>query len=870
MRSIYYFFISCALLFSTLASSTSFAQKVKVRSEQDSIIVTRIERIGIYYQTNKFELGFEQIQELYDQYYKTANDIYKPTILELGIKLSFALDFRDVTLKYLSSYFEYSPNFSSKDLSQISPQLKAFIDKFLVSKNMKAVFVNKHPQDIDLVPASVTVYTREDIEQLGVRNIMDLIRLTPGFAEVGDNNERVFGTRGVAGTTLQDVLFLINGHRLNDLLTSTNAPDWVNLNYVEQVEIVLGPGSALFGGSAFSGVVNIITKTGTRQTGSAINVSAGNGNTGRDFSNKYNSYNINYEWGKRFSNLEGIYLSASINQSGGSEIDYSTSKKHVVLSDSSLRAADVNGKEYINKYGPGYDILLNYTNKSMQVTVNAQSSTFIYARPSSQNLWSSLNSDSLQALRRRIDQREFVKLEYDLLGNMERLNHHSLVLKLAGDHFHKDFYSPIFSFGNMGNSRLIGDEYRATFNLEFSTNSLKRKKSTNSNYFLFGIEGLTNTWFYNVYEEKGGNMILKKLGDYFSPDPSAQRLEYSAAAYMQTEQHLIKDKLVSTVGVRVNYHNEYSTFDKFDWGQQYSPRFALVFIPNRDTASLLTFKFKLVYNSAFLPPPFLYRKGGVFGYAGNTDLASQVMESGELVIFGDLGKKTKTSSLTYNFTKYINKISNRIIRVDNLYVNDPNVRRIGGYEVELKYHHNKRNINGLSWSMFTSYSSVEQQSFKNSGNFSYLNVFNADLFYREDSLLLYPKHYLKAGLNGTFYMNGKNELLSKFNDYTKGLKKISAGIDLQWVGSSQIQSRYVLNDDGYMETSSSSVFQKINPALILNGFVKVYWRSLSLGASVYNIQNTEYYLPTVVNKTQQQRAEGRMVYFNFGYFFNKY
>lgn len=358
MRSLHYFFIFCVLLLTTFMGSTAFGQKVKARTEQDSIIVTRLERIGIYYQTNKFELGFEQIQELYDQYYKTSNDIFKPTILELGIKLSFALDFRDVTLKYLSSYFEYSPNFSSKDLSQISPQLKAFIDKFLVSKNMKAVFVNKHPQDIDLVPASVTVYTREDIEQLGVRNIMDLIRLTPGFAEVGDNNERVFGTRGVAGTTLQDVLFLINGHRLNDLLTSTNAPDWVNLNYVDQVEIVLGPGSALFGGSAFSGVVNIITKTGTRQTGSNFNLSAGNGNTGKDFSSQYNSYNINYEWGKRFSNLEGIYLSTSINQSGGSEIDYSTSKNQLVLSDSTLREADVNGKEYINKYGPGYDILV--------------------------------------------------------------------------------------------------------------------------------------------------------------------------------------------------------------------------------------------------------------------------------------------------------------------------------------------------------------------------------------------------------------------------------------------------------------------------------------------------------------------------------
>ena len=867
------FIISLGLL-STLFVGNTYAQNSESKSELDSAIVSDLGRFGNFYKTNKFYLGYELIEKIFNENYKSVNARHKPVILEFGIKLSFALDYRESTLKYLSAYFDYSTNFSAKDLSEITPQLKGFIDKFLINKNMKSVFVNKHPQDIDLVPASVTVYNKEEIEQLGARNIMDLIRMTPGFAEVGDNNERVFGTRGVTGTTLQDILFLINGHRLTDLLTNTNGPDWVSLNYVEQIEIVLGPGSSLFGGSAFSGVVNIITKGGTQQNGANISMTSGNGNSGRDLSSKYNSYNLNFDWAKRFSNTEGVYVSATLNESGGSEIDYADSKDYLVLYDSTSkinpRAADYSGKEYINKYGPGYDILLNYNNKSFQITANVQSSTFMYSRPNSQNLWYSLNTDSLKNLRRRLDKREFIKIEYDLFSNNERLNRHSLVLKVAEDHFHKDFHSPTASIGNEKNVRLVGDEYRGTVNLEFSTNSLKKDKVSENNYLLVGIEAFANTWLYNVYEADPvniGNMKLTKLGDYFSVNPSDQRVEYSAAAYMQSETHLIKNKLVATAGVRLNYHNEYSTFDTFQWGQQYSPRFAMVYVPTRDTSSFFTYKFKLVYNSAFLPPPFLYRKGGIFGYNGNTNLVSQVMESGEFVIFGNLGRKTRSSSLTYNFTKYINKIDNRIARSGQSYINEPTARRTSGAEAELKYNLKRKNF---SLSTFINYSYVKQQDFKEAGKYSYLGVLNSSLYYQGDSLLLYPKSYLKAGLNGSFFFNGRNDLLSRVDEdgygYTKGFKKITAGTNIQWIGPSSILSNFVLSDTGYLEeVKGIQTMQEIKAAFVVNCFVKVFWRSLNLGASVFNLQNTEYQLPSPVSKIQRQRAEGRMIYFTVGY-----
>ena len=99
--------------------------------------------------------------------------------------------------------------------------------------------------------------------------------------------------------------------------------------------------------------------------------------------------------GRKISNTEGIYFSATFFQSGGSEIDYSKSNTKPILPDvlggDTIRSADLNGIEYINRYGPGYNMLLNYNRESLQITANAQSSTFLYSRPSSLNLWESVS-----------------------------------------------------------------------------------------------------------------------------------------------------------------------------------------------------------------------------------------------------------------------------------------------------------------------------------------------------------------------------------------------------------------------------------------------------------------------------------------------
>ena len=170
---------------------------------------------------------------------------------------------RDSTRSFMEIYYKINPSFSDRTIPDITPALHAFINNFIKSKNQVSVFVNKFAQNIDFISSTISIYDQSDFERLGIRNLLDLIRITPGFAEIGDWNERQFGTRGTSNSTLQDVLILINGHRISDNLTSSNGPDWISLDYVKQIELVRGPGSAIYGGNAFSGAINIVTKSGT-------------------------------------------------------------------------------------------------------------------------------------------------------------------------------------------------------------------------------------------------------------------------------------------------------------------------------------------------------------------------------------------------------------------------------------------------------------------------------------------------------------------------------------------------------------------------------------------------------------------------------
>lgn len=113
-------------------------------------------------------------------------------------------------------------------------------------------------------PSSVTVFMRSEIENMGIRTVEELLNYVPGFQSVRTASRSYYSvaSRGRNSPQLSnDILFMINGRRLNDDFSGAGLifDRYLSTGNVQRVEVVRGPGSALYGSNAVLGVVNIIT-----------------------------------------------------------------------------------------------------------------------------------------------------------------------------------------------------------------------------------------------------------------------------------------------------------------------------------------------------------------------------------------------------------------------------------------------------------------------------------------------------------------------------------------------------------------------------------------------------------------------------------
>jgi iron complex outermembrane receptor protein len=124
----------------------------------------------------------------------------------------------------------------------------------------------KYDQSVHDAAASVTVVTAEEIERYGYRNLDDVLRAVRSFYVSNDRNYAYAGMRGFGrpGDYNNRILLLVDGHAVNDNVFGS-APVGTELGsldprIVERIEIVRGPGSALYGANAMLAVINLVTR----------------------------------------------------------------------------------------------------------------------------------------------------------------------------------------------------------------------------------------------------------------------------------------------------------------------------------------------------------------------------------------------------------------------------------------------------------------------------------------------------------------------------------------------------------------------------------------------------------------------------------
>ena len=140
------------------------------------------------------------------------------------------------------------------------------------------ISATKIEQPITESPSSISVITAEDIRRSGATNIADLLRRVPGIDVLRISPSDVqISARGFNESNNNDVLLLIDGR--SAYVDFFGIVVWdalpIVLEEIERIEIIRGPGSALYGANAFSGVINIITKTPEQAKGTTLSATVG-------------------------------------------------------------------------------------------------------------------------------------------------------------------------------------------------------------------------------------------------------------------------------------------------------------------------------------------------------------------------------------------------------------------------------------------------------------------------------------------------------------------------------------------------------------------------------------------------------------------
>jgi iron complex outermembrane receptor protein len=150
--------------------------------------------------------------------------------------------------------------------AQSDQDLTAFDLKDLAQ--VKVYSASRHSEEARQAPSSVTVITAEEIRHYGWRTLADILNSQRGFYSSNDRNYSYVGVRGFLrpGDYDSRLLLLLNGHRMNDNLYDSayfGAEFLLDVDLIDRIEIVRGPGSSLFGTNAVFGVINVITREPT-------------------------------------------------------------------------------------------------------------------------------------------------------------------------------------------------------------------------------------------------------------------------------------------------------------------------------------------------------------------------------------------------------------------------------------------------------------------------------------------------------------------------------------------------------------------------------------------------------------------------------
>ena len=172
---------------------------------------------------------------------------------------------------------------------------------------LKIVGASKYAQSQNEVAAAAVIITRQAIQAFGWRTLDEALGSLPGIHTTYNRQLSSVGARGfgLPGDFNTRLLVMINGNRINEPIYDSGVAGTafpVDMDLVERIEFIPGPGGAVYGQNAMFGVVNVITRKAADLDGGEVSVAYQDPQALREG---------RASWGKQFDNGIEMLLSVS-------------------------------------------------------------------------------------------------------------------------------------------------------------------------------------------------------------------------------------------------------------------------------------------------------------------------------------------------------------------------------------------------------------------------------------------------------------------------------------------------------------------------------------------------------------------------------
>lgn len=493
------------------------------------------------------------------------------------------------------------------------------------------------------IPSSITVFTDEDIDTLQINYLHDLLNLVPGFqihrsADYSFQSNISARGRNYSSAT-KDILFLIDGQTVNSPRTGSDVGMYqYRLANVERVEVIRGPGSALYGSNALSGIINIITKQDNSETA----ISYGN----------LLDYTIDHAMHFNVKNIK-FNIHGSLTKDGGDSYRVKDSFTNAMID---TRDSFHSRQVHLTASKDNSKAAINYRHITGEGFYNTER-TSNDINESQQHLLSA-NAEHMQTIHEDISAKfhiSYIDLRTKNTNQSTAEGVFALTSSPPSD-------EPLWGVGYLDSSRINGGIFIDATLSEFTSIQTGIDLTRNK---VERAEGRTN---FDANDLRSGNFPIRFYPNLSPTFELSQRKSQKIVGLYTQVQH-VRGPWDVLAGFR---------YDDYDLsGSRISPRLSVIYTPQDSKSNV-----KFLYGEAFRAPNLNENYFSALTRVGNPDLAQEVVKTSEFIYQYIDDTFVLTTNLFSNH--YESPIIDGIIDNKNSYVNSTNENSFG-IEGELKY-----------------------------------------------------------------------------------------------------------------------------------------------------------------------------------------